>query len=96
MLYHPDLEIDMDKATKKIEKIIADNKGKILNSDNWGKRKLAYTINKEDHAVYVIYEVELPSESIGKVETALNLADEVVRYLLVKPGPELKKEEKDG
>ena len=93
VLYHPDLEIDIDKALAKVEKILKDNKGKVVKMDNWGKRKLAYPIKKEDHAVYVYYDVELPGESVTKVENVLNITDEVLRYLLVKPGPEIEEEE---
>lgn len=92
VLFHPDLEIDIDKALAKVEKILKDNKGKVVKTDNWGKRKLAYTIKKEDHAVYVFYEVELPGESVSKVEQTLNITNEVLRYLLVKPGPEIEEE----
>ncbi len=92
VLYHPDLEIDIDKALAKVEKIIKDNKGKIVKSDNWGKRKLAYPIKKEDHAVYVYYDVEIPGESVTKIEGILNITDEVLRYLIVKPGPEIEEE----
>ncbi len=85
VLYHPDLEIDLEKATKKVEKIIADNKGKITNSDNWGKRKLAYKINASDYAIYVFYTVELPPENVRKVEQTMNITDEVVRFLITRP-----------
>ncbi len=87
-LYHPDLEIDLDKALKKVEKIITDNGGKLTKTDNWGKRKLAYTIKKVDHAIYVYYELELPAAAVAKVESTLNITDEVIRYLISKPGPE--------
>jgi len=92
VLFHPDLEIDLDKPLKKVENIITTNGGKITKQDNWGKRKLAYTIRKEDHAIYVYYELELPADSIKKVESTLNITDEVIRYLLVKPGPEIEEE----
>ncbi len=92
VLYHPDLEIDIDKALAKVEKIIKDNNGKVEKTDNWGKRKLAYTISKQDHAVYVYYEVEIPGENVTKLENILNITDEIIRYLLVKPGPEIKEE----
>lgn len=85
VLYHPDLEIDLDKAAAKVEKIITDNGGKVVNTDNWGKRKLAYTIKKNDHAVYVFYTVELPAESVRKVESTLNITDEVIRFLITRP-----------
>ena len=49
VLLHPDLEIDIDKPLKKLEKIISDQDGKIAKMDNWGKRKLAYPIQKGDY-----------------------------------------------
>jgi len=85
VLYHPDLEIDLEKASQKILKIFTDNKGKLKNEDNWGKRKLAYRIKGHDHAVYVFYTIDLPAESVKKVEATLNITDEVIRFLITRP-----------
>jgi small subunit ribosomal protein S6 len=85
VLYHPDLEVDLSKAEDRVKKIIADNGGKILATDNWGKRKLAYTIKRNEHAIYVFYSVELPAESVQKVESTLNITDEVIRFLITRP-----------
>jgi small subunit ribosomal protein S6 len=85
VLYHPDLEIDLDKAESRVKKIITDNDGKISKTDNWGKRKLAYPIAKQDFAVYVFYTVEMPGENVGKAEQTLNITDEVIRFLITKP-----------
>lgn len=85
VLYHPDLEIDLGKASSRVEKIFTDNGGKVVNTDNWGKRKLAYPIKRNDYAVYVFYTVELPTTSVQKVESTLNITDEVVRFLITRP-----------
>ncbi len=85
VLYHPDLEIDLDKAASRVTKIITDNGGKIVSEDNWGKRKLAYDIKGSEHAVYVFYTVELPGDAVRKVESTLNITDEVIRFLITKP-----------
>ncbi|HSW80504.1 MAG TPA: 30S ribosomal protein S6 [Candidatus Saccharimonadales bacterium] len=85
VLYDPDLEIDLDKATKRVEKIFADNGGEVKNVDNWGKRKLAYPIKKNEHAIYVFYTIEFPPESVQKVESVLNITDEVIRFLITRP-----------
>lgn len=85
VLYHPDLEVDLSKAEEKVTKIITSNGGKVTAADNWGKRKLAYTIKKQEHAVYVFYTVEMPGEGVKKVESTLNITDEVIRYLIVRP-----------
>jgi small subunit ribosomal protein S6 len=85
VLYHPDLEIDLDKAEARVTKIITDNGGKITKTDNWGKRKLAYTIAKQEFAVYVFYTVEIPAENVAKVEQTFNITDEIIRFLITKP-----------
>lgn len=85
VLFDPGLEIDLEKATSKVEKLISTNGGKIVNTDNWGKRKLAYPIKKQDFAIYVFYTVELPAESVAKINDTLNITDEVIRFLVVRP-----------
>ena len=85
VLYHPDLEVDLTKAEERVKKIITDNGGKVTATDNWGKRKLAYPIAKQEHAVYVFYTVDMPGEGVAKVESTLNITDEVIRYLITKP-----------
>jgi small subunit ribosomal protein S6 len=85
VLYHPDLEVDLTKAEERVTKIITDNGGKITNTDNWGKRKLAYAIARQEHAIYVFYTAELPGENVQKVEAALNITDEVIRYMITRP-----------
>lgn len=85
VLYHPDLEVDLSKGEERVSKIIKDNGGKITKTDNWGKRKLAYPIKHNEYAVYVFYTVEMPGASVNKLESALNITDEVIRFLITKP-----------
>ncbi|HVX58822.1 MAG TPA: 30S ribosomal protein S6 [Candidatus Saccharimonadales bacterium] len=85
VLYHPDLEIDLEKAEDRIKKIITDNGGTVTKADNWGKRKLAYQIKKQDFAVYVFYTVDMPAENVAKVEQTFNITDEIIRFLITKP-----------
>jgi small subunit ribosomal protein S6 len=85
VLYDPDLEIDLDKAEKRVLKIFTDNGGEVKKTDNWGKRKLAYPIKRNESAVYVFYTVDMPGENVRKVESTLNITDEVIRYLIVRP-----------
>ncbi len=85
VLYHPDLEVDLSKAEDRVKKIVTDNGGEVVSVDNWGKRKLAYAIKGNEHAVYVFYTVELPGASVKKVESTLNITDEVIRFLITRP-----------
>lgn len=84
VVYDPGLEVDLSKAEDRVKKLFKDNSAEITATDNWGKKKLAYPIAKNDHAVYVFYTVKMPSENVGKLESALNITDEVIRYLIVR------------
>jgi small subunit ribosomal protein S6 len=85
LLFDPGLEVDLDKATQRVEKIFKDNGSKIVKVDNWGKRKTAYTIKKQDHAIYVFYTIDIPPQSVIKIEKILNITEEVLRFIIVKP-----------
>lgn len=94
VLIHADLEIDLDKPLKKIESLIKDAGGEVSNSDVWGKRKLAYRIKGQDFAVYAYFEVQLPGPGISKLEAGLNIADEVLRYLVTYPVPKSERDKR--
>jgi small subunit ribosomal protein S6 len=83
VLIHPDLESDIETPLKKVRDIIKNAGGKIIREDNWGKKKLAYRINKEDFAVYVYMDVSFPADAPLKVSNILNITEEILRYLLV-------------
>ncbi len=85
VLFHPDLEIDLEKAEQKIAKLVKDVDGEITATDNWGKRKLAYKISGHEHAVYVFYTLNLPSKGVQPLNNTLNITDEVLRFLITKP-----------
>ena len=85
VLYHPDLEMDLEKGSNKVAKMIKESKGEIKNEDNWGKRKLTYKISGVEHAIYVFYTLEMPADGVKKLNDQLNITDEVIRFLVVKP-----------
>jgi small subunit ribosomal protein S6 len=85
VLIDPGLEVDLEKATSKLEKIFKDNDAKIIKTDNWGKKKLAYVIKKHDHAIYIFYTLEIPPLNVIKIEKILNITEEVIRFIIVRP-----------
>lgn len=84
VLIHPDLEADLETPLAKVRDIITTAGGVITNEDVWGKKKLAYAINRTEFAVYTYMDVQLPADAPLKVSNIFNITDEVLRYLLVK------------
>ena len=85
VLFHPDLEIDLEKASSQIKKFVTEAGGTITETDSWGKRKLNYKIAGHEHAVYVFYTLDLPAAGVKVLNNALNISDEVIRFLITKP-----------
>lgn len=90
VLIHPDLEADLETPLTAVRDIVTSNGGKVTSEDNWGKKRLAYRIVKEDFAVYVQMVVELPASAVAKVDSTLNITDSVIRHLLVSVDPKAK------
>ena len=62
--------------------------GEIVETDEWGKKRLAYEIRKLLEGYYIIYTLKLPSEAPKALETVLRQRDNVMRVLAVRQRPE--------
>ena len=87
VLIHPDLEMNLTPALDKLKKLIESVDGKIVKETNEGKKRLNYSIQGNEYAVYYYYELELPAEAPAKISSTLNITDEVIRYLLCAVDP---------
>ena len=70
--------------TDSCEKIIKDGKGKVVKTENWGLRTLAYKINKNKKGHYVLIESDSPAPAVIEMERTLRLNEEVVRYMTIR------------
>ena len=80
---NPQLEDEgLNSLIDKVKKIITDAKGKIIKTDKWGKRKLAYEIKDFTEAIYVVLKFNLKESDIIELERVLKFEERIVRYLL--------------
>ena len=84
VLFRPELEAQMDKPLQTIANLVKDNGGKIISEDDWGRKSLVYKIAGQTHAVYRVYQLELPSTAPAKIDSTLNITDDVLRHLTTK------------
>jgi small subunit ribosomal protein S6 len=83
VLLHPDLEIDVEAPISKIEGLIEAAGGKVAKRDNWGKKRLAYKIARQDFAIYVYFEVQLDPTKVRQLEDSIGILEEVLRHIVV-------------
>jgi small subunit ribosomal protein S6 len=65
--------------------IEANQQGTVNKIDRWGRRKLAYEIDKQREGYYVLFEADIEPVSINELERNLRLATGVLRFLVVRP-----------
>lgn len=99
VLLHPDLEIDVEAPIAKIEGLVTATAGKVLKRDNWGKKRLAYRVSRQDFAIYVYFELALSPDKVQELDRTILITEEVLRHILVvheenPPRAESKKDEK--
>ncbi len=82
-IIQPDLGDDEIQAVaKQVESLITDNGGSIVRSEIWGKRKLAYQVDKWTEGCYVLLRYEAPAEFNKRLENYFRLSDSVIRFLI--------------
>lgn len=72
-------EKQVKEQTDKFTKVLEEQGGKILKTENWGLRNLAYRINKSRKAHYVLIETEAPGAAVIEVERLMGLDEDIVR-----------------
>ncbi|MCH8819388.1 MAG: 30S ribosomal protein S6 [Acidobacteria bacterium] len=88
-------EEEVDQSIETFQKIAEEKKAQIANVDNWGKRKLAYPINKHNEGIYIILTLEEPAaESVAELERRFKVMESVIRFLTIRVDLDLKRAEK--
>jgi small subunit ribosomal protein S6 len=82
-IVHPDLEGTTDKVMEKIAGFVTKTDGKIISQEDWGKRKLAYKIAKNDFGVYVLVQFSTESTKLREIERGLRLSEEIMRSMII-------------
>lgn len=87
VILSPELaEEDLPAAIDRLSQLIVDRGGEVKDVDRWGRRKLAYPINKHLEGNYLVTQVRLEPDRTSDVEAGLRISEEVLRHLLIRVG----------
>jgi small subunit ribosomal protein S6 len=80
---HPELdEANLTSLEERVAGWIDAAGGKVVKVDRWGKRRLAYEIQKQIDGYYFILDIELPTEAGMVVERDLRLSEQILRFMI--------------
>jgi small subunit ribosomal protein S6 len=83
-LVHPDQSEQVPAMVDRYKALVESNGGKIHRLEDWGRRQLAYPINKIHKAHYVLMNIECDQNVRDEIETAFRFNDAVIRNLIIK------------
>jgi len=83
-LVHPDQSEQVPAMIERYRAIIEADDGEVHRLEDWGRRQLAYPINKVHKAHYVLMNVECGQDAIDELETAFRFNDAVIRDLIMR------------
>merc|ERR1711935_79737 len=99
LLVHPDQSDQVVGMVERYIKLVQDNNGVIHRLEDWGRRQLAYPINKIHKAHYVLINAEASAEAVDELENAFRFNDVILRNMVMRtktavtePSPMMKEE----
>ena len=77
-------QAQVDALAENATKIVEDNGGKVVKTETWGLRSLAYRIAKNRKAHYVELDLDAPAAAIAELERQSNINEDIIRFLTIR------------
>lgn len=82
-LVHPDQSEQVNAMVERYRSMIESHGGKIHRLEDWGRRQLAYPINKVHKAHYILMNIECNKDALGELTSAFKFNDAVIRNMVL-------------
>jgi len=77
-------QAQVDALAENATKIVEENQGKVVKTETWGLRSLAYKIQKNRKAHFVMLDLDASGEAIAELERQTRMNEDVIRYMTVR------------
>ena len=85
VIINPDVsDEDVPQVMEKLAGFIAKDGGTVMETNHWGRRRLAYPIEHHDAGNYVVMQVGFEPDSTDNLSVSLNHSEEFLRHLLIR------------
>ena len=85
---------ELDAFINHAQTVIEGRNGKVVKVDNWGKKSLAYKINKFREGYYVVLSIEAEGGAIAELERRFRVTDFIIRFISVRIDEDIKRSDK--
>jgi small subunit ribosomal protein S6 len=86
LVVRPEDETVNQALVEKVQSLITDNGGTVDKLDPWGKRRLAYEIDRNKEGYYTVVNFQGEPKVAHELDRVLKITDSVVRFIIVRPG----------
>ena len=77
-------QAQVDALAENATKILEDNGGKVVKTETWGLKSLAYKIAKNRKAHFVMLDVDAPAPAVAELERQTNINEDVIRFMTIR------------
>ena len=77
-------QAQVDALAENATKILEDNGGKVIKTETWGLKSLAYRIAKNRKAHFVMLDVDAPAPAVAELERQTNINEDVIRFMTIR------------
>lgn len=84
LMVHPDQSEQVPAMSKRYTGVVEAQGGKVHRQEDWGRRQLAYQINKLHKAHYLLFNIECGQETIAELRSAFHFNDAILRHLVMR------------
>lgn len=87
LIISPDVDDTAVPATlERVSKFIQSHGGEVVQTDQWGRRRMTHTIKRHEQGNYVRSQLRLAPERTRELEASLRISEDILRHLLVRKG----------
>jgi small subunit ribosomal protein S6 len=76
-------DAQIDAVIEKVKEVIVKNGGDVRSLEKWGRKRLAYTVDKKNNGFYAFFEFKGPGDLIAKMDRHYQLDEQIIRYLTI-------------
>ncbi len=95
-ILNPEVSEDVIRTTlERIQQIVATYGGQIVKINHWGRRRLAYPIERHRDGYYIFIDMILTPETVGEIERTLQVSEDVMRHMMKRRDPKAVQKERE-